>query len=58
VHDLVSDQFTPGDQHDAHELLRTIFDMMKKDQTKVRKWQYARSAKVTKTGQYGGSNNY
>jgi hypothetical protein len=35
VHDLVSKNFRPGQQHDAHEVLRTIVDMMKKDQTKA-----------------------
>lgn len=35
VHELVAKNFRRGAQHDAHELLRTIVDMMKKDQTKV-----------------------
>lgn len=35
VHNSMAKHFRPGQQHDSHELLRTVVDMMKKDQVRV-----------------------
>lgn len=35
IHSAMNKHFRPGQQHDSHELLRTVVDMMKKDQVKV-----------------------
>lgn len=35
IHTAMAKHFRPGQQHDSHELLRTVIDMMKKDQIRV-----------------------
>lgn len=35
IHNAMAKNFRPGQQHDSHELLRTVIDMMKKDQIKA-----------------------
>ncbi|CAL8110225.1 unnamed protein product [Orchesella dallaii] len=35
IHNSMAKQFRPGQQHDSHELLRTVVDMMKKDQIRA-----------------------
>ncbi|ODN03750.1 Ubiquitin carboxyl-terminal hydrolase 16 [Orchesella cincta] len=35
IHNAMAKHFRPGQQHDSHELLRTVVDMMKKDQIKA-----------------------
>lgn len=47
----MSKHFRPGQQHDSHELLRTIVDMMKKDQTRAFRLAIMDKFGVKKKGQ-------